>query len=684
MKPSLEMHEIAPEHVGGDASMVKLADLGLFTALFRSLPGRAVLVDVGGIYRFANQEFFDFLGLTEAEVIGRHVGEILGEEIFAAYEPMMARLAAGESIRWEGWADYGRFGRRFVQEAITPFRPEPQGPVHGFFAVARDLTDLKAREQELVSRIAAQEAEEAYHAAVVGTALDGIVIMDDQGLVVDFNPAAEAIFGYTKTEALGRPVADLIIPEEFRTAHTEGMRAYLETGLSRVLGKRLELPAVLADGTRIPIELAITDVTRGGRRLFAAHMRDLSAAKRAEEEIKRQRNALHQKEKLAALGSLLAGVAHELNNPLSIVTGQTMMLREQVAKEGAHLPFAEKLLSRCDRIATAANRCARIVRSFLAMARQKEAERKATKLVDVVNEAVDLLSYNMRAAGVRVECELDSSLPPLMLDAGQIHQVLLNLLVNAQQALEETVTSERRIAIHLGLDASGDAVLLKVEDNGPGIPDQIRSRVFDPFFTTKPQGAGTGIGLAVSRGLIEAHGGTLELIDAPSGGACFQVHLPLLPADERAETETEGSVPAKTGRPTYQHVLIIDDEPEIAALLAEITEDLGHIPAVAHSAAEARGLVLAQASGFAAILCDIRMPDGDGPAFYDWLLVHRPELATRIGFITGDTLGPAAGRFLARSGCPLIEKPFSPADIRGFLADLCKPADAAAAPRAAK
>ncbi|MFG1376811.1 PAS domain S-box protein [Xanthobacter autotrophicus] len=672
MTSPLDTPEIAPD--GGDnASLVRLSDLGLFTALFQSIPGRAVLLDSGGICRFANQEFIDFIGRGRDEVIDRPVQDFLEPIVFASYAPLMERVFGGELVRRVAWVDYGRLGKRYLEEVISPYRVDLTGPVVGCFGVGRDLTDMKRQEMEIVRRTQAQMEAEAYHAAIVGTALDGIVVVDEEGTVVDFNPAAEQIFGYRKEEAIGRSIAELVIPPEFHTAHLAGMRSYLASGITRVIGQRLELPALLADGTRIPIELAITDVTRGERRLFAAHMRDLRATKRAEEEIKRQRNALHQKEKLAALGSLLAGVAHELNNPLSVVTGQTMLLREQVLKEAKGLPSLEKVVQRCDRIETAAHRCARIVRSFLDMARQREAERRATNLADVAREAVELLGYNMRASGVKVVLTIEPGLPRLMLDAGQIHQVLLNLLVNAQQALEETA-GDRRVTVSVASDADRGAVMIKVADNGPGIAENIRSRIFDPFFTTKPQGVGTGIGLAVSRGLIEAHGGTLELGAGPDGGAQFTIQLPL----EEVAVEAPPPGLQEDVRDEGVHlgsVLIIDDEPDIAGLLAEIAEGIGYAAMVAHSGREAQALLAhAVPAGATAdvvgILCDIRMPDGDGPSLYNWLLTHRPDLASRIGFISGDTLGPSAGRFLARSGCPLIEKPFTPTDVRAFLGAL--------------
>lgn len=511
---------------------------------------------------------------------------------------------------------------------------------------------------------------EAYHAAVVRTALDGVVVIDGDGRVIDFNPAAEAIFGYDRNAVIGEPIAELIIPPEHRAAHEHGLSTYLATGAGRVLGKRLELPAMLSTGELIPIELAITDVTLGGRRLFAAHIRDLRAARRAEAEIREQRNALHQKEKLAALGSLLAGVAHELNNPLSIITGQALMMRE--AMEERTVADWNGLVRRCDRISTAADRCARIVRSFLDMARQREAERTPTRLETVVNEAVELLGYTMGAAGITVERRWAEDLPVLALDSSQIHQVVLNLLVNAQQALEQAGGADRKITVGIAVDRAAGAVSLTIDDNGPGVPEAIRSRIFDPFFTTKPQGAGTGIGLAVSKGLVEAHGGSLTLGDAPDGGARFVIRLP---CEAVQPNEAESARPAaKTDRPKPdRHLLVVDDDVAIAELLAEIAGRLGYAVTVTHGGNEARDRIKARGGKFDAILCDIRMPAGDGPGLYDWLQESHPALAARIGFVTGDTLGPLAGRFLARSGCPMIEKPFTPGDIEAFLEDLTTP-----------
>jgi PAS domain S-box-containing protein len=663
MSGALDINEIEasrPADAGAD-------DLALLTTFFDSVPGRAVFVDNNLVYRLANQEFLDFVGRTQDQVIGRTVADILGEPVVTFYAPLIEKLQAGEPSRWEGWADYGARGRRYVQEAITPYREKGCGPMLGAIAIARDLTELKQHAQELAEQAQRQAERDALHKAVVDTSLDCIIIVDGEGRVVDFNPASEKLFGYSRQDALGREISALIIPEKYRDAHHQGMARYLSSGLSRVIGRRVELEALGKDGQLVPVELSLADVSVGDQRLFTAHIRDLTASKAAQFEIERQRDALYQKEKLAALGSLLSGVAHELNNPLSIVLGQAMMLRDKVTREAAGLAIGNDLADRALQIENAANRCARIVKTFLAMARQRKAERSYVSIAKVVGDAVELLSYSLKTSDVALDIDVARDLPQTFADADLLHQVLVNLIVNARQALEEKVSSNRRITLRAAHDSTSGSLVITVRDNGPGIPANIRSRIFDPFFTTKPQDHGTGIGLAVSRGLIEAHSGTLELTQPqPATGAEFVIRLPITEreADAPVAEESQAAPAAEAPQAT---VLVVDDEPDLAQLISDIVKSQGYKTLVAQSGRAAEKLLAASKDEIGAILCDIRMPDGDGPALYDWLSANRPALTGRIGFVTGDTLGPSAGRFLAKTGCPVIEKPFTPDDIMTVL-----------------
>ena len=538
---------------------------------------------------------------------------------------------------WEGWLGYLE-GERYVHRTYYPYR-DAGGAVVGVVGYSRDMTELKAGE--------------AQYAAITAAALDCIIVFDDAGRVVEFNPAAERGLGIARTAAIGRQVGTLLELPALQPGADGSWTAPAAT--PAWVGTRMETEAVCGDGSQLPVELAVGEVQLPSRRLFTAYLRDLTAARTAEAEIQRQREALHESEKMAAFGSLLAGVAHELNNPLSIVIGNAMMLGEE-AKE-----LAPALIGRTDRIQAAAERCGRIVRSFLALARQNRSQVKPMSIATAVQTALELLAYGLRGSGVAVERDIPDDLPSVPCDHDQFNQVLSNLLVNARQVLEAR-PQPRRVRISARLD--GEFVRIDVADNGPGVPEALRGQIFDPFFTTKPAGIGMGIGLAVSRGIMEVHGGTLMLEETPGGGACFVIRLPRHSADE-AIAEEEAAAPLARAR---QPALVLDDEPEIAALLADMLGRQGYDCDVVDTGEAALKRLSTQ--DYALILCDLRMPGIDGAAVYEWLRQHRPHLCARVGFVTGDTLGSATEGFVARTGRPMLEKPFVPSALRQLVAEI--------------
>jgi two-component system NtrC family sensor kinase len=513
------------------------------------------------------------------------------------------------------------------------------------------------------TRLSTVEESALVYEAVVASALDSVIIVDEAGCVVALNPAAESTFGYSAREAIGRQISDLIVPDHLKAAHEAGMARYRASREPRVLGRRVEMEARCKDGRVIPVELAITEVNLLDRRLFTANLRDLSAQRAAAAEIERQKEALHQSEKLAAIGSLLAGVAHELNNPLSILLGQATMLHEEMDSAAGAAPVAR----RAEKLVTAAERCARVVRSFLAIARQRKAETRAIAILPLLNGAIDLLQYKLQSSGVTVTLQCDGSEPEIFADPDQAQQIVVNLLVNAVQALEE-VEEPREITISPRLRR--DQLGIVFADNGPGIPPHIARRIFEPYFTTKPQGVGTGIGLSISRGLAEAQGGQLSLVAQPRRGAAFELSLPLAAAPAM-EGEEQGRAPAGTAT-AQRRAIVIDDELEIAVLIAEALQRKGYRCDIAASGREGQALIAALGSGYDAVICDLRMPDLDGPGLYRWMQTHHPALAERTLFVTGDALGPAAGRFLAESRRPVLEKPFVPAEVVRMIAGFPK------------
>ena len=381
--------------------------------------------------------------------------------------------------------------------------------------------------------------------------------------------------------------------------------------------------------------------------------RDITEKKRSATELARQRETLYQREKLAALGSLLAGVAHELNNPLSVVVARAVLLEER--GDSATQAAAVK-------IRIAAERCARIVRTFLAMARQQQPERVPVVINDVVTAALDITGYATRTSSIDVTQDLAPDIPPTLADADQLHQVLLNLIINAQQSLQDR-PPPRHIRVATNYLAAADMIRITVADNGPGIPLHLRARIFEPYFTTKPIGMGLGVGLAVSLGIVEAHGGALT-VDCPNdGGVVFTITLPVGAVTATAVEDAAETVTSQEQR----RILIVDDESDIRETLAEILTAARHRVDTVSSGRDALERMAAQR--YDVILTDLRMPDLDGRALFQEIERRWPGHGARVVFVTGDTLTSASRDFVAESGRPVIEKPFLPSEVRRVVSE---------------
>jgi PAS domain S-box-containing protein len=621
-------------------------------AMVDGVPLRAAYVDADLVYRDANRQFLDFIGKSRDEVIGKPVMEILGEPVVATYRRVAPLIARGEIGRFEGWIPYVGHGERYLQVNIVGYQAPGDGRP-GYMTFSRDQTDLKLAEREAEARLAELAEREGHYRSVVVSALDAIVVIDEAGEVVEYNPAAEASFGWTADEAKGRKIADLIVPPEARNAHTSGMERYLAGGAPHVIGNRIEVEGVRKDGSRLPLELTVTEGGRDGRRLFVSHLRDLTDSKKLEREMQANRERLHQVEKLSAMGSLLAGVAHELNNPLAIVVAQSTLLADKApdAATGA----------RAERIRAAAERCGRIVKSFLAMARQKPPQRVAVDVADVVRGSLEVVGYGLRSSGIEIDLRIPSGLPPVSADRDLLGQVFSNLLVNAQQAL---VTVPMPRLLRITAQADGGEVAVRILDNGPGVPDEVRDRIFDPYFTTKAVEVGTGIGLAISRSVVEEHGGAIRLVASELGGAGFEVRLP------QAAVDVAGEAAGPSERRTAGlSVLIVDDERDVGESLAEMLEAMGHSAQVVDSGEAA--LDLLRATPVDALVTDLRMPGMDGAELARNAVALRPELTGRVLVMTGDTVaGPASVAARGHQGLTFLEKPFRGDDVIAAFAAL--------------
>lgn len=624
--------------------MNDLLNAELLLALLDDVPSRVVLLNGDQRYLYANRAALEFLRLPAEQLIGRSVADIRGEHIAERNRPVFERLRSGERIEWEGWAEYAGVGRRYTQEWLVPYFKD--GRMQLVMGVASDLTELK-------QQAAQTQLAEHLKTAIVDNAFAALVTTDAEGRIVEFNPAAETMFGHARQAVVGVPVAEVMIPPRYREAHAAGMARMASGGAPRVMGRRLELQALRADGSTFPIEMVLWRTDAAGSIYYTASILDVSERLRTQEIIERQRDALRQSEKLTAMGSLLAGVAHELNNPLAIVMGRASLLEEKAA--------GTALEADAQRIHEAAERCGRIVRTFLNMARSRPAERVQVAINDLVRGATELLNYGLRSHGIEVQLELAEGLPTVMAESEQIGQILLNLIVNAQQAMAGA-PQPRWLHISSGVEVRRTDrephVWVRVQDNGPGVPQEMRETIFEPFFTTKSEGMGTGLGLAMSRSMAREHGGELRIEAKHQGsGACFRLSLPVSGAP-LPTAPVAPPAPLEEGR---ARLLVIDDEPDIAALIRTFLEGAGYEVATCESGEVA--LALLKEARFDGVISDLRMPDLDGAGFFRQLRSDWPTLAQRLLFVTGDTLSPGARSFLDETGSLSLDKPFTRGDL---------------------
>jgi two-component system NtrC family sensor kinase len=347
---------------------------------------------------------------------------------------------------------------------------------------------------------------------------------------------------------------------------------------------------------------------------------------------------------MSALGQLVSGVAHELNNPLSVIIGYGQLLLARDVPATLKRPL--------ELMVTQGDRMAKIVRNLLYFARQRPPERAAVDVRQVMEQTLALRLNHLTLSGIVVERDFPGALPAINGDAQQLEQVFLNLLLNAEQAILETKPGGR-IVLRARLRPDGRAILAQVVDDGPGIPAEALSRVFEPFYTTKTVGMGTGLGLSVSYGIAQEHGGRLS-VDSRPGQTTFTLELPVteLPVPDRAARD----------RRVYHGVgkvaLVVEDEPSVLDLVVTLLGESGWRVEVAPGGRA--GLESVLGNRYDLIVSDIRMPDGNGQEFYQRALAHDPALRRRFIFITGDTAGDSARAFIDDAEVPVVEKPFSP------------------------
>ncbi|MBT6139087.1 MAG: PAS domain S-box protein [Rhodospirillaceae bacterium] len=533
----------------------------------------------------------------------------------------------------------GRGSREFQQSDGRWFVASIQRTREGGTVVVRtEITDRKRMEQAL------RDSEAMVRRVLESCPVPISMTRAEDGSVIYGSPELMSLVGLERHE-IPNSATKFFADSGVRDDYIARLRRDGE-----VAGYEMKLNKV--DGSEFWASVSARLIEFQGEEVVVACPFDLTERRAIEAEMQRQRDALHQSEKLSALGELLAGIAHELNNPLSVVVGQSLLLKE-TTKDSA-------ISDRATKIGNAADRCARIVKTFLAMARERPTETRPTSLNTVVEEALEISGYALRSANIDVRLRLTNTLPNVSGDGDQLCQVLTNLILNAQQALKDH-PEPRTLKISTSHRPQRGEVAIKIKDNGPGIPEPIRSRIFEPFFTTKEIGTGTGIGLAFCHRIIDTHGGRIKVEASPDGGACFVIALPVGAASSDTDlVEEDKAIEAEAIR-----VLVVEDEEDVANTMADILGALGHQAEIASSGLDALDRIAAR--DFGLILSDMRMPGMDGPEFYRQLCETRPDLAARLAFVTGDTMSSRIRSYLEKTGRPHLEKPVTPDEVRELL-----------------
>ncbi len=605
-----------------------------------------ILIDARGMVLLFNPACEKLFGYDAGEVVGQNVKMLMPEPYQGEHDDYLGNyMRTGErKIIGIGREVVGRRkdGSTFPMD-LSVGEAKQDGEA-SFVGIIHDLTERKRSEQAL------RESAEQLR-AVVDTAVDGVILIDARGVVLTFNPACEKLFGYMAGEVTGRNVK-MLMPEPYQNEHDGYLGNYARTGERKIIGIGREVVGRRKDGSTFPMDLSVGEAKQEGASIFVGIIHDLTERKRTEEQ-------LTQAQKMEAVGQLSGGIAHDFNNLLTAILGCADNLSDSLKAR----PDLKRL---ADTIISASERSAELTRRLLAFSRRQRLEPVETNCNKLILAMRELLLRTLRE-NIHVRTALEDDLWPAYADPGQLESAILNLALNAQDAMPAggnlTITTAS-----MPLDEpyrerypevpQGNYVMVSVTDDGQGMPSEVLERVFEPFFTTKEVGKGSGLGLSMVYGFVKQSNGHVSIYSEPGLGTTVRLYLPAAKGGPVTAPATAPVPETPAGRET---VLLAEDDAFVRAYAVSCLESLGYrvIAAVDGQEALAR---LAQGERPDILFTDIVMPGGVS----GWELVERAQRLLpnlKVLMTSGYAVETLADRGRLRPDLRVLDKPYRKAEL---------------------
>ncbi|UCH51988.1 MAG: PAS domain S-box protein [Chloroflexota bacterium] len=602
--------------------------------------------DLEGNYTFFNDVICKKFGYSREELTGmNYTIHTKPEDVKTISDAYTEVYRTGKPLKWIAPPQIRKDGTIVLAEdSVSALRNE-EGEIIGFRGISRDITERKRIEEAL------RKSEERYR-TILEDMRESYFEVDLAGNYTFFNDALCRHLGYSREELMGLNYRSYVPAEKVKETFEIYNRIY-RTGEP---AEMFDIVQVRKDGSQVIVECSASAMRNDKGEIigFRGVLRDVSERKRAEEERRQLEQKAQLASRLASVGELASGVAHEINNPLTGVIGYAHLLlaREDIPKD---------IVRDVEIINEGAQRVSNIVKKLLAFARQTKPEQRYVNVNELIRNTLDLQAYALAANNIKVNLQLERDLPMTIADPGQLQQVFLNLIMNAEEAIKSARDKGKLV---IKTEHTDNTIRISFKDNGLGIPEEDLAHIFDPFFTTREVGQGTGLGLSVCHGIVTEHKGRIWAENEPGKGAIFIVELPTVIEDKQPEIP-EPVIIEEPKKVAKAKILVVDDEPVIRQLVSQVLTDEGHMVETADNAADA--LELVKSKRYRLILLDIKMPGMSGVELYKQFQKIAPSLTKRVVFITGDVMGKRTMSFLDKTKAQCLMKPFDAKQLKAEM-----------------